>query len=285
MDMDQPTSPDETAASPDSVGAAQGEAPLSAALECLLFMADQPLVPKDLGEMLGIEPEQVCALADRLAAEYESRGLQITRVAGGYQMCTRPEYGEFVAKLHEPRRFRLSRASMETLAIVAYRQPITRPEIEAVRGVNCDSVIETLLERGLACERGRRSTPGRPMTYGTTPEFLSQFGLNSLRDLPALPQLTAEEVEARLRAAGLAPAQEGAAADCHSEPFACHSERSEESRSKEPYPAQGKLREESRLPFPTALEEGAATEAVEPPQDAAGEESPEPTAAATDPSE
>ena len=178
---------------------------LSGALECLLFVADRPLSPKELGEMLEVEPDRVCALADRLAADYQGRGLEIARIAGGYQMCTRPQYSEFVARLHEPHRFRLSRASMETLAIIAYRQPMTRPEMEAVRGVNCDSVIDTLLDRGLVRERGRRTTPGRPMTYGTTPEFLAQFGLDSLTDLPELPQLTAEEVEARLRAEGLAP--------------------------------------------------------------------------------
>jgi len=203
MDTEQPApAPDDT---------------LSGALECLLFMADRPLSPKELGEMLGLEPAQVRDLAERLIGVYDGRGVEIVRVAGGYQMCTRPEYGEYVAKLHEPNRFRLSRPAMETLAIIAYRQPITRPEMEAVRGVNCDSVIETLLGRGLVCERGRRHTPGRPMTYGTTPDFLAQFGLDSLNDLPDLPELTSEEVEARLRAEGLAPdpsaPDEGAAVD------------------------------------------------------------------------
>ena len=186
MDTHQPDAPSDEA--------------LIAALECLLFMADRPLPPAELSEMLDCDPRRVSEAADRLTARYDGRGLQITRVAGGFQMCTRPEYAEIVAKLHEPHRFRLSRPALETLAIIAYRQPITRPEMEALRGVNCDSVVETLLERQLIHERGRRHTPGRPMTYGTTPEFLSQFGLDSLGDLPELPQVSAEEVEARLRA-------------------------------------------------------------------------------------
>jgi segregation and condensation protein B len=300
MDAQQP---DPATDDPQLVEAAEPAPPddavLSAALECLLFMADTPLVPKDLGEMLGIEPERVCALGDRLAAEYDGRGVQIVRVAGGYQMCTRPEFSEYLAKLHEPRRFRLSRASMETLAIIAYRQPITRPEMEAVRGVNCDSVIDTLLDRGLVCERGRRDTPGRPMTYGTTPEFLEQFGLNSLRDLPELPELTSAEVEARLRAEGLIPeavAEEGAPAEaaeptpdgaappCHSEPFDFAQGRlREESRTAESCAAQGERREESVLPLPAAAEEGAPAEAVEPTPDggAAPDEPPQSAAEIT----
>lgn len=162
---------------------------LLGALECLLFAAADPLTPAELAEMLEVEPARVAELAAELTHRCAGRGLQIVQVAGGYQMCTRPEYGRFIARLHEPERFRLSRAALETLAIVAYRQPATRPEIEAIRGVNVDGVISTLLQYRLIRECGRKDAPGRPMLYGTTEDFLQHFGLNTVRDLPELDTL------------------------------------------------------------------------------------------------
>jgi len=157
------------------------------ALECLLFVAGGPVTLEQLAQALQVAPETIPELGGLLAQEYASHGLQVLPVAGGYQLCTRPEYAQAVSRLHQPRPVRLSRAALETLAIIAYRQPVTRPEIEAIRGVAVDGVVETLLQYELVRELGRRSTPGRPMTYGTTDKFLSQFGLFSVQELPDLP--------------------------------------------------------------------------------------------------
>ena len=166
---------------------------LKRALECMLFVSPQPLSTKHIAESLEMDEADVESAVHELRLEYADRGLQILRIAGGYQMCTRPEYGRFIARLHEPERFRLSRAALETLAIVAYRQPATRPEIEAIRGVNVDGVISTLLQYRLIRECGRKDAPGRPMLYGTTEDFLQHFGLNTVRDLPELDTLPVDE--------------------------------------------------------------------------------------------
>jgi len=157
------------------------------AIECLLFMAESPVSSHELSQILEIPPEEVDGLIGILQQEYANRGLQIVTVAGGYQMCTRPEYADLVAKLFPPPKFRLSRPALETLAIIAYKQPITRPEIEALRGVNSDAVVGTLIERGLIRPCGRKKAPGRPVLYATTDDFLSHFGLGGLSDLPELP--------------------------------------------------------------------------------------------------
>jgi segregation and condensation protein B len=156
-------------------------------------MAAEPLPAAELAEILDVTPSEADSLARQLEADYAGRGIQVTRVAGGYQVCTRPEYGPYVARLHEPERFRLSRAALETLAIVAYKQPVTRPEIEAIRGVNSDSPLDTLLQYELVCEAGRKETPGRPLLYRTTDSFLGRFGLNSVADLPRLDAIPVDE--------------------------------------------------------------------------------------------
>jgi segregation and condensation protein B len=164
------------------------EANLVAALECLFFLAEEPLPEEELARMLEATPAQTQELIAELSRGYVGRGLQLIQVAGGWKLCTRPEYAPFICRMHEPTRVRLSRAALETLAIIAYRQPITRPEIEAIRGVNVDGVISTLMNYTLIEEKGRKEAPGRPMLYGTTTDFLSHFGLNSIADLPALPE-------------------------------------------------------------------------------------------------
>lgn len=173
------------------------------ALEAVLFVAAEPLSAHDLAEILGITPPQADALAQQLEADYAHRGLQVQRVAGGYQVATRPEYGRYVARLHRPERFRLSRAALETLAIVAYKQPVTRPEIDAIRGVNSDSPLDTLLQYELVQEAGRREAPGRPVLYRTTDNFLGKFGLNTIQDLPRLDTIPVDEAEARAGAESL----------------------------------------------------------------------------------
>jgi segregation and condensation protein B len=176
-------------------GADQERAQKLCALEAVLFMAAEPLDASELAEILEVAPPEADDLVRVLGASYAGRGLQVSRIAGGYQVTTRPEYGPTVARLHKPERFRLSRAGLETLAIVAYRQPVTRPEIDAIRGVNSDSPLNTLLEYELVCEAGRKDTPGRPVLYCTTEGFLGHFGLNSIDDLPRLDSIPAEVPE------------------------------------------------------------------------------------------
>lgn len=165
------------------------------ALECLLFAAGEPVEVGLLAEALAVEPDTVVELAGLLAEEYHHHGIRLERVAGGYQLVTRPEYAGVVSRLRRPRKVRLSKPALETLAIIAYRQPITRPEVEAIRGVKADGVVDTLLHYELIRELGRRPTPGRPMTYGTTERFLSHFGLFSVDELPALPETAGEPEE------------------------------------------------------------------------------------------
>ena len=162
---------------------------LKAILECMLFVSPQPLMVEHVAKSLNIEDLEVEAAVHELRLDYGERGLQILRIAGGYQMCTRPEYTEYVSTLLKPDRPHLSRAALETAAIIAYRQPITQPEIDAIRGVNSDGVVKTLVDRSLVKQVGRKETVGRPILYATSEEFLNHFGLNDLSQLPELGAL------------------------------------------------------------------------------------------------
>ncbi|MER3473226.1 MAG: SMC-Scp complex subunit ScpB [Armatimonadota bacterium] len=166
---------------------------LSRALECLLFVATEPVSMKTLMEVLREEEECLRNALRLLEERLQDSGLQVVQVAGGYQLCTRPEFAEVVARYLQPQPTKLSRAALETVAIIAYRQPITLPEIEAIRGVQSEGVVRTLLQRGLIQEVGRKQTAGRPVLYGTTPQFLYYFGLNSLEELPELEELNLSE--------------------------------------------------------------------------------------------
>jgi segregation and condensation protein B len=161
---------------------------LEAALECLLFVAGEPAPLADLARALAEEEVAVEAALRSLQAHLKERGsgLHLLRIAGGWQLATRPEFAEVIGRMLARGSSKLSRAAMETLAIIAYRQPITAPEIAAVRGVSVDSVLKTLLERRLIAEVGRRPTVGRPMQYATTPDFLHYFGIADLSQLPIL---------------------------------------------------------------------------------------------------
>jgi len=171
---------------------------LARAAECVLLVGGGPVTPEQLGETLGVPAEAVHEILQDLAQAYAGRGLQIQAVAGGYQLCTRPEFSAYVQRfLGLDHREPLSQAALETLAIVAYRQPVTRAEIEQVRGVRCEHVLERLLERRLIRELGRRQTLGRPILYGTTEGFLRHFGL---RDLSALPPLRGDDPRAAFAA-------------------------------------------------------------------------------------
>lgn len=155
-------------------------------IETLLFVATKPVRLTELAEVIGISIDDVKNLLEELKEEYKDRGLQIIQIAGGYQLATKPEYSEYVKKFTSSPPTKLSKPATETLAIIVYRQPITKPEIEKLRGVNVDGVINTLLEKKLIKISGRKEVPGRPFLFVTTPEFLSYFGINSLSDLPKL---------------------------------------------------------------------------------------------------
>jgi len=164
-------------------------------IEALIFSSDEPITPSEIikaikgidGEDTQITNEDVDTCVDELNQNYETNSsfFKIAKVAGGFLFSTRPEYAKYVGYLSsEKSKRRLSQAALETLAIIAYKQPITKPELESIRGVNSDYILNTLLEKNLITITGRSETVGRPLLYGTTNEFLLYFGLNKLSDLP-----------------------------------------------------------------------------------------------------
>lgn len=164
-------------------------------VEALLFAADQPVSAARIAQILGkaFNARTVRALIKDLAAEYEAHGraFELVEIAGGFQLHTRPEFKRWVGELHKHRRQeRLSQAAVETLAIVAYRQPITRAQVDDIRGVQTGPLLRSLLERGLVKVVGRQNVPGRPILYGTSRRFLQHFGLTSLKNLPVVAKLT-----------------------------------------------------------------------------------------------
>jgi segregation and condensation protein B len=165
---------------------------LHSILESLFFSIEEPLTPQRLCEVVAeAEKEDVLSVIEELQAEYEQagRGFRLVAVAGGYQLRTLKENAPWVRALLQGRPVRMSRPTLETLAIIAYKQPITRAEIESIRGVDVDGVISSLLERRLIKIMARKDVPGRPFLYGTTPEFLEVFGLKDLSELPTLREL------------------------------------------------------------------------------------------------
>jgi segregation and condensation protein B len=182
-------------ASPESAGQDEDEITatreeIKPAIEALLFVAEEPLPFKILSKLLGdVSEEDVRAALDELVADYEARksGLEIREIAGGWRISTRPQNHDFIRKYLKSRpSARLSLPALETLAVIAYKQPITIPEILEIRGVTSSSAIKTLLEKRLIVTKGRKETVGRPMLYGTSKEFLIQFGLKDLSELPSI---------------------------------------------------------------------------------------------------
>ncbi|HEU4528373.1 MAG TPA: SMC-Scp complex subunit ScpB [Actinomycetota bacterium] len=161
-------------------------------LEALLFVSDEPVAGVVLAQALGVERRDADDLCEALARAYEERGagLVLRNVAGGWRLTTAPETAPVVERyVLASRHTRLTKAALETLAIVAYKQPVTRHQISSIRGVNSDGVLRALVDRGVVAEVGREEGPGRPMLYGTTPEFLERLGLPSLASLPPLAPL------------------------------------------------------------------------------------------------
>ena len=155
-------------------------------VEALLFVASEALPIGRLAKLLHAEEREIAAVLQRIESEYAERGIVLREVAGGYRFSTSPFTRDVVEAYLLPPKTSLSTPALEALAIVAHVQPVTRSEIEAIRGVNSDSVVSTLLDRGLIAEAGRKDVVGRPMQYKTTPLFLESFGLRSLDDLPEL---------------------------------------------------------------------------------------------------
>lgn len=166
-------------------------------IESVLFAAGDAVDVEKLSDILDIDMKSTRAIVTALADKYdrEMRGIQIIRLEDSYQMCTRRDYQEYISKLVEPRRSQsLSNAAMEVLAIVAYKQPVTRAVIEQIRGVSCDTLVNKLLEKNFIEEVGRLDTPGRPMLFGTTEEFLRCFGIESLAELPDFEEENPEDL-------------------------------------------------------------------------------------------
>ena len=176
----------------DDSAAPTASAEMRATVEALILASPEPITPKRLCRLLSEEPkEDVLAAIESLKADYENRpGLQMVEVAGGYQIVTRPELNDWVRRLfHEQSASKLTVAGLETLAVIAYKQPITALEIGEIRGVNTSGVLSTLLERHLIKIAGRKNVVGRPFVYATTKEFLIRFGLKDLGDLPKIEDM------------------------------------------------------------------------------------------------
>lgn len=173
----------------DDMPAVRSMAELMSIIEALIFVSEEPLPVKVLADVLHEDKGWITTAVEGLAEEFNARnsGLQLREVAGGWQIATRPEYHEYVRAFLKSRpSAKLSLASLETLAVIAYKQPITVPEIMEIRGVQSPSAIKTLLDKRLIVAKGRKETVGRPMLYGTSKEFLLQFGLKDLTELPSI---------------------------------------------------------------------------------------------------
>ena len=171
------------------LSAPQSESERTGVIEALIFVSDEPLSVKTIADVLKEDKQVIGEAVAALAQEFNARngGLQLREVAGGWQFATRPEYHEHVRAFLKTRpSAKLSIASLETLAVIAYRQPVTVPEILEIRGVQSPSAIKTLLDKKLIVAKGRKETVGRPMMYGTSKEFLLQFGLKDLSELPSV---------------------------------------------------------------------------------------------------
>jgi segregation and condensation protein B len=172
----------------------QSKKELKGAVEALLFVSDEPLKVSDLAKVLGVTEKEVGGAIQDLSVNYEreGRGIRLRQVAGGFRLYSSPDYAPYIQNLlvHKDH-CRLTQAALETLAIIAYKQPVTKAEISAIRGVNSEGVVTTLLRKELIREVGRAKAPGNPLLYGTTAHFLESLGLNSLADLPPLDEIAA----------------------------------------------------------------------------------------------
>lgn len=159
-------------------------------LEAILFVAGEPVAVADLAQALEVSEMEIMHAVEALERECERRGVTVHRYGDHLRMETRPEYAPYVERLLQPvQRQTLSQTAMETLAVIAYRQPVTKGEVEQVRGVKCDYSVQSLLHKGLIREAGRKEALGRPILYATTDRFLEHFGISDIRELPPLPDV------------------------------------------------------------------------------------------------
>ncbi len=212
---------------------------LKRSVEGLLFASERPLGAEEIRKAFEATPslEDVKAALEALRAEYEeqARGFRLFEIAGGWQLVTDPALEPVLKKFYEGRlKRRLSQATLETLSIVAYRQPVTRADVEAIRGVNSDAAFQTLLGKGLVKIIGKKEVPGRPMLYGTTQVFLEHFGLKAVKDLPSLTEFSLKDIDPNLlppemrEAADGVPVSEGETApEGEAAPAAAEGETSE----------------------------------------------------------
>ena len=175
------------------------KAALKAALEAILFSMGDSIDPESISRALEVGEEEILSVLEEMTQEYEApeRGIRIIKLEGRYQLATKKEqYPSLIRLVRQPRKISLTDVVMETLSIIAYKQPVTRAQIEKIRGVSCDHAINRLLEYGLICEAGRLDAPGRPILFGTTEEFLRHFGTDSLEDLPRISPVKVEDFKA-----------------------------------------------------------------------------------------
>ena len=190
---------------------------LKAIIESLLFVTDKPLSVEKLADIIEeTDAKAIRAALQELLGEFNNpgRGFQLREVAGGYQFRTHPEYNAYVRRMLKPNAPRLSKAALETLAIVAYRQPVIRSDVEHIRGVDCGGILRTLLERKLIRILGRKEIPGRPLIYATTKLFLETFDLKNLKDLPTpkeIEEMSASPLEREMAALAAAQGESGEA--------------------------------------------------------------------------
>ncbi|HEX8792975.1 MAG TPA: SMC-Scp complex subunit ScpB [Polyangiaceae bacterium] len=176
---------------------ALSRAHLAGLVEALIFASDKPIKDREVARLASAPVKQVREVLAELRAVYAERGIVLSEIAGGWLFRTAAQFAPFVRELSAERPVRLTRAQVETLAIVAYRQPVTRPEIDDIRGVDSGATLKLLLERDLVRILGKKDEPGRPLLYGTTTQFLEFFGLKSLKDLPTLKEFTELSDESR----------------------------------------------------------------------------------------
>ena len=178
------------------------EKKIQAILEGVLFAMGDSVDPDVMAKALGIEKTEVIGQLQIMQRTWEEqqRGIRLTEIDGFYQMCTAPEVYEYLIRIaKQPKKYVLTEVLMETLSIIAYKQPVTKSEIEKIRGVSCDHAVSKLVEYGLVMELGRMDAPGRPMLFGTTEEFLRSFGMSSVEDLPTLDPTQIEEFKQEAR--------------------------------------------------------------------------------------
>ena len=179
------------------------ERELRAALEALLFASERPLTPEEMKHAFGDEvtAADIREHVEILRNEYDEqeRGFRVYEIAGGFQLASDIRFAEVLKRFYQSReKKKISQAGLETLSVIAYRQPVTRAEIEAIRGVNVDGAVKTLMEKGLIRLAGRKEVPGRPLLYGTGQEFLEHFGLKSIQELPPLSEYSLKDLDPNL---------------------------------------------------------------------------------------